>query len=330
MAKLQDATLVAVHDTQEEFATQSTRVHGGVVHKSLDDLLADSAVDVVYIALTHDLLAPTAQHALAAGKHVLVEKPMALDEDSLEALRRSATERGLVLGVNFELRETGAVRESRRLIHAGAIGDVRAVRIRTVIDKLESYWSSGPQGTVATGWRSQRTSAGCGVVLMNSIHQLDLVRHIPGLSFVRAIAEIATFSAQVEVEDYTAAVLRLSNGAVANLVAAAHSPGARREELISIDGAQGRMDLPDPYRPGRVRLYLRRPWEGLEARHWHEVVPPVANGRLELLRHFLQAVRTGGTPPAGAGDAAAALATVLAIYRSAASGEAVPIGRQTA
>src|SRR5581483_7517985 len=161
--------------------------HGAAVSGSLDELLADPRVAVVYVALPHHLLGPTAERALAAGKHALVEKPLALDPAAVAALQRLAAEQGRTIAPVFELR---------------------------------------PRGVVRDGWRARRAEAGGGVVLMNSIHQLDLIRYLTGLSFVRAVAEVATAYADVEVEDTAAAVLRLSNGAIVGLAAAAHSPGA--------------------------------------------------------------------------------------------------------
>jgi predicted dehydrogenase len=320
--------VAAVHDRLEERARELASSHGGAVsHATLGDLLRDAAVDVVYVGLPHHLLAPVAADALAAGKHVLVEKPMALDVETVRTLGRLADENGRTIAPVFELRTSGIAREARRLIGAGAIGDVRAVRIRTIIDKPDAYWHSGPRGLVADSWRSRRAEAGGGVVLMNAIHRLDLVRLVTGLSFVRATAETATLSADVEVEDTAAAALRLSNGAIASLVAAAHSPGAVAEERIEIDGAFGSLGLPDQSAAGppRLRAFLRRPWDRLPAGEWVDVAVDDTDSYLELLRGFVRALDEGSEPPATADDAAKALATVLAIYEAAEIGRVVEI-----
>lgn len=322
---LADARVAAVHDLHAERAAALANAVGAAVHTDLDGLLHDPAVAIVYVGLPHHLLAPTARRALAANRHVLVEKPVALEEPAVRDLRKLAEQRGLTLGVVFELREAGPFRLARELIAAGAIGDIRAVRLRTVIDKRPEYWTAGSRGVVSDGWRARRDQAGGGVVLMNSIHQIDLVHSLTGLRFVRAMADVATLTAPVEVEDHAAAALRLSNGAVVSLVASAHSPGATREERIEIDGAEGRLDLPDPYGPGRVRAFLRRPWGELAAQRWLDLEVATVDMHVALVRGFLDAVRTGGAPPAGIDDAALALATVLAIYRSAASGQSVDV-----
>ncbi|GAA0993767.1 Gfo/Idh/MocA family oxidoreductase [Acrocarpospora macrocephala] len=323
--ELPGGRLAGAFDLVEHLAASLALPRGAAVHGSLASLLADPAVDIVYVAVPHHLLAPITRQALQANRHVLVEKPMALDLAELRALERAAAERDRRLGVVFPMRMTGPVRAARDLIAAGAIGQVRAVRIRTVIDKPDSYWESGPSGRVADGWRSRRAKAGGGVVLMNVLHQLDALRYLTGLEVIRASAEIATLTAKVEVEDNAGAVLKLSGGALATLAASAHSPGARAEERIEIDGSQGRIDLPDPYQGGQARVYLRQPWGDLSAGRWNTVDSPVLGGYVEVLRGFLQAVQAGLAPPIGPRDAAAALATVLAIYQSAETGQSADV-----
>jgi predicted dehydrogenase len=327
IAELEETYVAGVYDRLEPRAAEFAAANGTRAYGSLDELIADPAADVVYVALPHHLLAPTAEAALEAGKHALVEKPLALDVDVVHRLGRLAGERGLLVAPVFELRTSAVAREARRLVSGGAIGDVTAVRIRTVIDKPPAYWHSGPRGLVADGWRSRRAEAGGGVVLMNSIHQLDLVRYVTGLSFVRASAEVATLHADVEIEDSAAAVLRLSNGGIGSLVAAAHSPGASDEEQIEIDGVEGRIDLPDftSRNAAAARVFLRRPWGGLPAGSREVVEAGTTDTYAELLRAFVGAIEDGTPPAATVEDAASALASVQAIYASASSAAAAEI-----
>jgi predicted dehydrogenase len=162
---------------------------------------------------------------------------------------------------------------------------------------------------------------------MNSVHQLDVARYVTGLEFVRAAAEVATLHADVEVEDSAAAVMRLSNGGVASLGAAAHSPGAADKEQVEIDGTGGRIDLPDPSGARRawLRVFLRRAWEDLPAGRRLELDVGERDTYLELLGEFVQALAEGTPLPATVDDAAAALTTVHAIYESAATARSVSV-----
>jgi predicted dehydrogenase len=329
--RLAGVHLVAAHDRVPALARDLAEPRDAAVADDLEALLAEPGVEVVYVALPHDRLAPVARAALGAGRHVLVEKPMALAVETIWELQRVAADRGRCLGVAFELRAAPAVVAARELIGSGAIGDVQLVRIKTVIDKKRGYWESGPTGRLVDGWRSHRAEAGGGVVLMNSIHQLDLLRFLTDLELVRAFGDVVR-PAGLEVEDRASATIGLSNGGLLNLVASASSPGARAEERIEIDGTLGRIDLPDLYRGGAPRVFLRHATAGIEAERWQDV--PVIDhdpeGRplepeTELLRAFASAVREGSPPLAGARDAAAALAAVLAVYTAAATGHAVDI-----
>lgn len=250
---------------------------------------------------------------------------MALDAPTAAHLGSLAARLDMRLGVCFELRESAAVRWAREAIDAGAIGDIRMVRIRTVIDKAADYWAAGAPPGGRHGWRAARDQAGGGVVLMNSIHQLDVVRFVTGCPFVRAAAEVATFNAGLEVEDTAAAALRLANGAVVSLTAAAHSAGARREQEISIDWSQGRIDLPYLLGSRPPRVYLRSAWGSWPVRRWTGVDTVPRDCHRESVRSFLDAVRHRSEPVPNARDAAAALHVVNAVYESARLGRAVDI-----
>lgn len=314
--------LAAAYDRIPRLSAELTESRDAVVVADLDELLCDPAVDVVYVAVPHDQLAEVAAKALRAGKHALAEKPMALDVAAIRTLGDLAHERRLSLGVVFQFRAAAAAIESRRLVAGGAIGDVQLIRIATVIDKPVAYWQSGPSGRLVDGWRSRRQRAGGGVVLMNSIHQLDVIRFITGLEYIRASGEIEAKDG-LDVEDRASASLRLSNGGIVNLIASASSPGAHGEERIQIDGSNGRLELSDPYVHEALRAYVRKPAAGLPANAWIDVPLAPRDALGELLRAFVGAVRGKSPPLASADDAAAALAAVRAIYSAAEAGHAV-------
>lgn len=307
--------IVAAMDADAARASAFGAGTGATVHGSIEALLADPGVTACYIGLPHALLAPTVEKALHAGKHVLCEKPLALDAAEARRLGALADAVALKLCAFYELRRAGTVELARRLLAEGAIGEPRLIRIRTVIDKKLSYW--GQPG--ALNWRASRAMAGGGVLMMNSVHQLDTLRYISGLEVTQVSGDVDTLAAPGEVEDSVSATLRLSNGALVSLTAAAHSPGASSEETIEIDGTLGRLDLPDPFGEGPVRLYRSGAWESIE------VTRP--DSHAQMLADFLAAVIDGRAVPAGAGDAAAALEVVNSIYRSAAEGRTISLAR---
>jgi predicted dehydrogenase len=221
------------------------------------------------------------------------------------------------------MRFAPAALAARRLVRDGAIGRVTAIRIRTLIDKPPDYWRAGLTGRSSSPWRGQLARAGGGVVLMNTSHQLDLVASITRLKVTSVSGLIATVTPGIDVEDTASAALRFSNGAIGSLAAGAHVAGAIDLETLEIDGSLGQLTL-NPY-SGRLALYLRRPWRGWLPGRWLE--PEVAAGDpfVAALRSFVAAVRSGSQPEVGAPEARAVLATVQAIYRSAAEGRVVEL-----
>ena len=315
--------LAATYDLNPALARELAERHGATAHASLDSLLADPAAGAVYIAVPHDQLAPLAAQALRAGKHALVEKPMALSLAEAGSLIALADERGLGLGVNFDLRQSAQARQSRALVRAGAIGEIIAVRIQTLIDKPTSYWQAGYSGRWPNPWRATKAHAGGGVVLMNSSHQLDMVRFITGLEVTQVAGEVATLFVPVEVEDTAAASLRYDNGAIGSLLAGAHLAGVEAgSERLELYGRQGQLRVPSLYGDEPVQIFLRREWapsEGgaaLAAGQWHSLPHEPANVYQGTVEAFAQAVRHGHSPSPSGRDAREALAIVLGLYQA--------------
>lgn len=308
--------IAAACDADRSRAEALAAEAGAAVAPDIDALLARPDISAVYVGLPHVLLAPTVARALEAGKHVLAEKPLALD--AIEALRLGALAdaRGYKLCVFFELRRSGPVEQARAVIAAGAIGTPRLIRLRTLIDKPAAYWGSPG----ASNWRAHRAEAGGGVVMMNSVHQLDTLRFITGLDFVSATGAIATFAAPADVEDVASATLMLNNGALVSLVASAHAPGAVDAETIEIDGTLGRLDLPDPFGSAPLRLFRRA------TGNWEDLPATRPDSHRRMLESFIAAVETSGAVPASATDAAAALRVVNALYESSRTGRTVTFG----
>jgi 1,5-anhydro-D-fructose reductase (1,5-anhydro-D-mannitol-forming) len=307
--------IVAAFDADRSRAEALAQKTGATAAASIDALLADSAIDTLYVGLPHALLAPTVERALMAGKHVLAEKPLALDVATARRLGALAEERHLELAVFFELRRAGTVERARELVRQGAIGAPRFVRLRTLISKRDGYY--GPPGI--PNWRASLAQAGGGVLLMNTIHQLDTLRYVTGLDYVAATGAIATFTAPAEVEDTVSATLTLSNGGLLSLAANAHSPGADDEETIEIDGTLGRLNIPDPFGAAPLRLY------SIADKTWRDHPVERPDSHMLMLESFVRAILNDGPVPAGASDAAASLAAVLAIYRAAAEKRTVAI-----
>lgn len=309
--------LVGVYDVNEDLADDISRRFHAQKAETFDALLDNPMIETVYIAVPHFLLAGLTKRVLEAGKHVMVEKPLALDLGEVDQLIELAEGRQLVLGVFYEMRYAPAHMMAREFIQEGAIGDIIAVQIQTLIDKPLTYWKSGLEERSVNPWRSIKAQAGGGVVLMNTSHLLDALFYITGLVVTRVSAEIGTLVAPVEVEDTASATLRFNNGAIGSLVAGAHMSGAYNEERCSIFGTEGQIHLPDPYGSDPLQVYLRRVWGNLTAGQWHTLPIEPVPVHLQAVEDFARAVQSRGYSAINAHTARQVLALVLAIYQSA-------------
>lgn len=255
----------------------------------------ETGVDCVVIATPPSTHAPLATAALAAGRHVLVEKPLAATLESGLALARLARERGLVLHTAANHRHFAPVEEGRALCAAGALGPIRRVRARIGHDGARlPEWSRDP--AVAVG----------GALLDNGIHLADLVAWW-GLGSrrlsVRGVVEEGSYS----VESAAGGRLEFVDGPTVDLWASWHVRGDYL--VMALDGEEGSMWL----RVGREsslelrgRVRERRDFRG-RFRAWERD-----------LDQFLAEVR--GAEPPGRNDGVAALTIVDALYRSAGRG----------
>jgi predicted dehydrogenase len=320
------AELAAVHDKQPALAQDLGQRFHAAVHDSLDALLADPTLAAVYIAVPHNQLAPLATRALQAGKHALVEKPMATTVADADALVALADARNLALGVFYELRHSAANIRARALLQAGAIGTVIGVHSQTLIDKPQTYWQLGTASRTRSPWRGSKAEAGGGVVLMNTSHALDTLRWLTGLEVVRVAGEIDTLVAGgVEVEDTASASLRFDNGAIGSLFVGAHLAGASRDEHLTIFGTEGQLRLPYPYGPDPLNVFFRREWDGLAPNEWHTLPDAQAPIYARAVDDFAQAVQRGLPAPTSGRDARQVLAIVLGLYQSSAEHAVISI-----
>jgi len=136
------------------------------VYASHMDLVADEAIDAVYISTTNEWHESQTLAAVAAGKHVLCEKPLALSLESARTMVAAAAAAGVVMGTNHHLRNAATHRTMRELIQAGGIGQPLAARVFHAVH-LPPHLQ---------GWRIDRPDAGGGVILDITVHDADTLR----------------------------------------------------------------------------------------------------------------------------------------------------------
>lgn len=317
ISQVPETAICCVYDVNPEMARDLGERCRVPTVPNLDALLNFSDVDAVYIAVPHHLLAPLALRVLETGKHALVEKPMALDVTQADALITLAQQKGLTLGVLYEMRFAPIYAQAREIAQAGALGKIFGVRVQTLIDKPQSYWDVGYSGRSFNPWRGERDKAGGGVTLMNTSHLLDALWFVTGLEITRLSAEYGTLVSKVEVEDTLAATFRFDNDAIGNLFAGAHIAGASGDERIEIYGTGGTLRLPDPYSQKPMQAWLYEPYGEIPARVWHTLPQFTTNVFERAVQEFARAVQQARPAPINGMDARRVLQTVLTMYRAA-------------
>jgi UDP-N-acetyl-2-amino-2-deoxyglucuronate dehydrogenase len=317
------ASLARVVDARPDLAEDLAATYGGRPSPSVDALLADPAVDAVYICVPHLLHREVALAAAAAGKHVLVEKPMGVTPDDAKAIVDACRRAGVACGVPFVARHAPSYREAHALVGEGAIGDVTGFRITFRDDKSPSYWTSGLTGRVQSDWRQSVTQAGGGVALMNTIHDLDAILWISRLEIDHVEGVTAGLAGPGDVEDLALAIFTCSGGELGSLEAGTSFPGGRgpQERWVNrVYGTRGQILLSSPWESQTLAVFSR------DAGAWREVVPEsMGDPRRLAFEGFAGAVLAGTAVPISGEDGLRASLIVHALYEAARCGERVSV-----
>ena len=200
--------LVAGADPRPEARAKFEADFEAKAFDSVEALCADPAVQVVYVATPHQFHASNSVTAAKSGKHVLVEKPMALSLDECRAMIAAAREAGVQLIVGHSHSFDAPMLQAKRIIAGGTLGRVRMVSALNYTDFL--YRPRRPEELDAR--------AGGGVVLNQAAHQVDIVRLLAGSRVASVRALTGAWDAARPVEGAYNALLTFDDGTFANLV----------------------------------------------------------------------------------------------------------------
>ena len=176
-------------------------------YTSADQALADPEVEAVLLLLPHDGHCPATIRALEAGKHVLVEKPMALDTAEADRMIAAARAAGRNLMVAHVIRFMWAQRQARQLIDQGAVG----TPLQVIERRLEQV------AAPVTDWWSSQTQTGGLVWMLNGSHSIDTVLWLLDTRATSIYAQFGHHNPAWQGEDFFSTTLSMANGAFATL-----------------------------------------------------------------------------------------------------------------
>jgi UDP-N-acetyl-2-amino-2-deoxyglucuronate dehydrogenase len=309
-----NTSIAMLMDERPEVLADLAEFYGVPTTLSIGDVLSNPEVDAVYVATPHNTHMPIGVAAARAGKHVLMEKPIATTLADADAIIAACQQNGVKLGVAFYAQVDAAISTARDLVRAGMLGDIISLRLSTLANKPEYYWSGGYTRRVRTSWRTSKAQAGGGVLMMNLIHDLNTVRWVTGLEAARVYAEYGTLTTPVEVEDTIGVLVRYNNDAIGVLQGGSAFRGGAHEDIRGprIYGTRGQLILAE-----KPLIYLQEPPEGGVPNTWQPVrySGPLAD-RQQIVSRFAAAVLSGQEPPVSGLDGRKVLEIVLAAYRS--------------
>lgn len=313
-------------------------------HTTMEELVADPAVQVIDCVLPNDAHKAAVVAALSAGKHIYCEKPLALSADEARELVRLAASSEGRLGMTFNYRFFPAIQRAKKLLDEGALGEIYSFEFE--------YLHSGYQdASRPLTWRMRKELSGGGALVDLGAHIIDLARFLLG-EFAEVSALTKTWVTErplkkgsaevgkVTVDDAAWVTARLASGAIGTLVVSRFATGAADDLRLRIEGEKGalRFDLMDAnwlYHYDATRPSAEAGWTRLETIQTYPLaaVPPSRaivgweRSHAENQYRFLLSVAEGKEPSPGIADGLAVHLVTDAAYEAALRGTWIPVPR---
>ena len=274
----------------------------------LDEILQNTAISTVYISTTNEKHYPQAMAAIAAGKHVLCEKPLAMSVADAATMVMAAREKGVVFATNHHLRCAGSHIAIRELIRSGRLGDVLSMRVFHAV-----YLPPHLQG-----WRINDAKAGGGVIPDITVHDADTVRFHLGEDPQSVVAKAGVSGLGKGVEDSVMSIWSMQSGIMVQVHDSfTHKFAGSGLEVHGTEGSMVARNVMTQQPVGEIFL--------IDNEGHHPV--PFSDHSLYgyALQHFCEAVSGKGRPAADGVDGIKSLAVALAVRRAAEEGCAVEV-----
>src|SRR5262245_56448780 len=262
---------------------------------SYEAAAADPRVEALYLCTPHHVHQAHVALAAQAGKHILVEKPLARTLAEGQAIIAAAQRAGVTLMVAENARFMPVVRQCKELIERGCVGDLRIVQLHEETPFQPSHW------------RSRRDLNGGGVLIDSGIHKVDLLRYFAGEPAHLYAAALPQALAQHEGEDGVVVMMRGASGVVGVIHHAWTSAQHPSLPWLVVSGTRGRIT----FELGASWLRLA---QGSIAQTWQ--CPGDASGLIPMVQAFRESIRTGQEPEMSGTEGLRDLAVVLKAYES--------------
>ncbi|KAF0174276.1 MAG: oxidoreductase domain-containing protein [Rhodobacteraceae bacterium] len=296
--EIEGVTLVGGIDTRPDQLAAFCDRHGIAGRfGSIDAAIAWGQFDAVTNVTPDAAHYPTTLPFLAAGKHVLCEKPLATNEADADAMADAAAKAGVVNMVNLSYRNVAALQKAAAMVREGAIGQVRHFEASYLQSWLTQpawgHWDRESQWL----WRLSTKHGSKGVLGDVGIHILDFATFIAGQSATEVSCRLATFHKvpgdqigeyPLDANDSATMQVVLENGALGTVAATRFASGHLNDLRLRIYGDKGGLEVSYENNVSRLRACLA---PDLQAAEWHDVDAPVL---ASIYQRFIAAIRGEG------------------------------------
>ena len=232
MKKFSGAQVVAVMDSDITAAKRAASKYDiDYYYDNEEELLAHKEIDAVYIASPVFCHKAQAMMAADAGKHILLEKPIALNAEEAKEIVDYCAKKNVRLAAGFMMRFATMHRKIKEMLDEGAIGQL------VYTDAQFTCWYPEIEGA----WRQYKSQSGGGALMDMGMHLVDLTQYLTGSKITSVAAFIENIRFSYEVEDSSSLLVRYDNGMIGNLNAYFNIPDSAARWQISFFGTRGRI-----------------------------------------------------------------------------------------
>ena len=318
----EEAVLVATCDVVEERAIAkkeeySERMKDESINISAytdyKKMLDNEDIDVVTIATESGYHAEIAIYAMNKGKHVIVEKPMALSIKDADNMIEVARKNNVKLCISHQNRFNKPIQKLRESIENNKFGKLINGTARILWNRNEGYYEQAP-------WRGTWNQDG-GTLMNQCIHNIDLLQWMMGGEIDKVYAECDTFLRNIEAEDFGAIIIRFKNGAIGIVEGSACVYPKNLEETLSIFGSEGTVVI------GGLAVNELKTWrfenedeDNKKEELQVEIDNVYGDGHTPLFKDVIESIKNDREPLISGVEGKKAMSIILAAYKSRKTG----------
>jgi len=302
--------IAACMSRSQEKREAFVKKYGGVAKDTFERVIGDPAIDAIVLTTPNSLHAAQCVAAATQGKHIFIEKPMALTVADCQRMIAATDKAGVVMATGQNKRRMPMFRKAYDLVKAGAVGTISLIEANS---SSETGFNTTP-----AQWRWFRNESPGGPLTTHTVHHADFFNHLIGLP-KRVTGFASKIGGAMEADDVVTACLEFESGALGYLGGSFMSPVRKyvnlfgAEGLIFIDEDSGTLAYKEK---GAAAFEVVGTWEPKQQQR---------DSLREELDEFAACIQNGTRPETGGREGMQAAAVVEAIVRSSDSGRAVPM-----